>query len=263
MMDGKSYFEKFYAYFNRLIDRFRQLNCAIKWVLRKQSKASLIWLLVSVGLLSIAMGIIFLSYEWMISHRYVKKQATAHFETAPQVIIKANTASPIQPLAKPKDLVPTTAQLQSEIQSIRADLETSNIGMQKAVQMIQTHLTTLPSNTDIAALQANLSKPDQQIASTLDTINHSVNEVVAQTAQKTWVDPKTVEAYFQLVAVQGFSDGMRAVIDVDGHEMTLSVNEECPACRGWQLDQMDFAGQTAVFEKKSGDKTLFVTLRAN
>lgn len=261
-MDGNSYFERFYKYFNSVMGRLRQLSFAIKMVFKNRSKKSLIWLLTSVGLMSILTGIIFLFHELMASY-HIKKQAPIHFETAPSVIIKTQVAAKIQPLVKPKDLEPTTEQLQSEIQSIRADLEISNAGMQKAVQMIQTHLTTLPSNTDIEALQANLSKPDEQIANTLDTINHSVNEIIAQTAQKTWVDPATVEDYFQLVAVQGFSDGMRAVIDVDGHEMTLSVNEECPVCRGWQLDQMSFAAQTAVFEKKSGDKTLFVTLRAH
>lgn len=263
MMDGNSYFERFYKYLNKIMRRLQELSCLIKENFSRGSKSFIKLLWVYLGSAIVLIGLVFLSYKLVASHQNIKKQVPIHFEMMPQVGIKVQTVPPIQAVAKPKYLAPTTEQLQSEIQSIRTDLETSNVGMQKAVQMIQTHLTTLPSNTDIEALQANLSKPDQQIANTLDTINHSVNQIVAQTAQKIWVDPATVKAYFQLVAVQGFSDGMRAVIDVDGHEMTLSISEECPACRGWQLDQMDFAAQTAVFEKKSGDKTLFVTLRAN
>ena len=215
--------------------------------------------LVSAG---VFVGISFTAHIWVLSHNAtLKNRRPVHFDTVSvgPIVMKPAIQVPIK-LEAP---IPTVDQLQAEIKQMHTDLEISNQNMQQAMETIQSHLTVLPSGHDIATLQENLSKPDQEITHTLDTINQSVNQIVAQTAQETWVDPVTVQAYFQLVAVQGFSDGMRAVIDVDGHEMTLSDDEICPACRGWQLDHMDFSTQTAVFKKQVDDKTLFVSLRAN
>ena len=257
----KGYFFMFHKVSRQYLARLQQLGTRLGGLFGSDNRKVVILFLTGLVSVSVFVGASFMAHAWLKSHSD-KRQVPVHFETAPVLPVKSvNTNAQVS--VKPSVPVPTVDQLQAEIKQMHADLEVSNQNMGRAMEMIQSHLTVLPSSNDIATLQANLSKPDQEITHTLDTINQSVNQIVAQTAQKSWVDPSTVQAYFQLVAVQGFSDGMRAVIDVDGHQMTLSDDEICPACRGWQLDHMDFSTQTAVFKKQVDNKTLFVSLRAN
>lgn len=88
------------------------------------------------------------------------------------------------------------------------------------------------------------------LLSKVDTLQNDVKTIIHQTAKNVFLDPKTVNQYFQLVAIQGFSDGMRAIIDVDGNQTTLGIHEICPACRGWSLKSMNFIKQTATFENQ-------------
>jgi mRNA-degrading endonuclease HigB of HigAB toxin-antitoxin module len=135
--------------------------------------------------------------------------------------------------------------------------------LQSQLQAIKINLSTLASQGDMQQLQQALSQPNPALASKIDRLQKAIQKLAAQTTKKTWVDPKQIEHYFRLIAIQGFSDGMRAIIDVNGNQTTLSVNEICPACRGWVLKKMNFDQQQAVFYKKLPHQKLYVQLQAN
>ncbi len=135
--------------------------------------------------------------------------------------------------------------------------------VQNKLQSLQSNMSSLASQQDVRALQQSVAAPNKALLGKVDHLQNSVQTIIKQTAKKTWVNSKTVEQYFRLVAIQGFSDGMRAIIDVDGNQTVLSSREICPVCRGWILQSMDFTNQNAVFAKTTNNKHLYVKLQAN
>ena len=181
-----------------------------------------------------------------------------NFETimpvAKQVHVKADT-----PAVNNKQSV----QLQLALNQVKENSKQQYESMKKQLQTIQSNMVPLASQQNIAQLKQTLSQPNQTLLGKLDTLQNVVRKIVKQTAKKAWVDPKVVQKYFRLVAIQSFSDGMRAVIDIDGNQTTLNINEVCPACRGWTLQSMDFFNQSGVFVKRLNKQTFYVKLQAN
>ncbi len=153
--------------------------------------------------------------------------------------------------------------LQSQIQQANLQASHQYDSINAQLNKIQDNMNALASQNDFQQLQQTISKPNQTMLGKVDGLQSSIQKIIQQTAKKTWVKPETVERYFRLIAIQGFSDGMRAIIDIDGNQTTLSTNEICPACRGWILKSMNFSNQSAIFGKKTQDQTLYVNLQAN
>lgn len=135
--------------------------------------------------------------------------------------------------------------------------------LQSQLQHIEDNLNRLASHDDIQQLQNELTQPNQFVTSKLNNLQNTIKKIADQTAQKTWIDPKKIEHYFHLVAIQGFSDGMRAIIDIDENQATLGFQETCPACHGWVLKTMNFQQQSAIFYKRRAHQILYVQLHAN
>jgi mRNA-degrading endonuclease HigB of HigAB toxin-antitoxin module len=159
-----------------------------------------------------------------------------------------------------------TRQLQSQLDQVKQNSSEQYDAMRTQLQSIQSNMSSFASKQGMQQLQQVVSKPNKTLLGKMNNLQSSVKQIVKQTAKKTWVSPQSIEKYFRLVAVQGFSDGMRAIIDVDGNQTTLSQQAVCPACRGWILQSMNFANQSAVFAKQAKtqkNQQLFVKLQAN
>ena len=166
----------------------------------------------------------------------------------------------VDSFADPQAMV--ISQLQLQLKEIQDNTNTQLMALKQQLSTLQSGISTVASQNDVEQLQATLATPNPMLLGKVDTLQTSIQKIIQQTAKVQFVDPHTVGKYFQLVAVQGFSDGMRAIIDVNGNQTTLSVNEVCPACRGWTLTSMDFSNQTATFEKNDGLQDQYVKLQA-
>ena len=156
--------------------------------------------------------------------------------------------------------------LQAQVDSLKTASSNQFQTLNLQLQRIQQALSNVASQDDVVQLQQSAQKPNPALLDKMDDLQTTLKKMATQTAQKHWVNPKTVERYFRLIAIQGFSDGLRAIIDVNGHQTTLTQHEPCPACRGWVLVHMDFANQNAVFVKQTQNpqnQRLYVKLQTN
>jgi|GEM_PF-1964249 mRNA-degrading endonuclease HigB of HigAB toxin-antitoxin module len=196
-----------------------------------------------------------------ISHHSSRARSTTaypiNFEAKSQVV-KKPSAQPV--IIKPNT---QTLQLQSQLNDVKQDSSEQYNTMRAQLQTIQSNMSSLASEEGMQQLQKSITEPNKTLLGKMNHLQGSLKTIMKQTAKKTWVNPKTVEQSFRLVAVQGFSDGMRAIINVSGNQMTLSTHEISPACQGWVLQTMDFSNQSAVFAKQTKDQRLFVKLQAN
>ncbi len=155
------------------------------------------------------------------------------------------------------------AQLQKQLADVEANSAQYYQTINVKLQQLQSTMTSLASQHEVKQLQQQFNQPNQALLGKVNSLQGWVQEILQQTAVKRWIDPSVVGQYFHLEAVQGFSDGMRAIIDIDGNQTALSVNEICPACRGWRLKSMDFSNQSAVFYKNHNNTLFLVKLQAN
>jgi len=154
------------------------------------------------------------------------------------------------------------AQFSVELNHFKAFLSAQLHVVQSQLQSVQSHMRSLASQQAIQQLQQTMAQPNTQLQGQMSHLQQSIEKMTQHTVQKTWMTPKSVERYFRLVAIQGFSDGMHAIIEVDGHQTALSAQQICPVCRGWVLQRMNFAAQNAVFSKHIGSRILYVKLQA-
>ena len=213
-------------------------------------------LLLGIGLISLTLAILSLSVN--TPKAALKSSDPVHFETK---AYRANQ-SPTQ-LIGPEFNPNRTRKLQSQLNQLEVATNQQYNGLKAQLQTIRFNMDSLASQRDILQLRQTVTQPNQTLLNKVARLQNSVQKIATQTAKKIWVNPQSVERYFRLIAVQGFSDGMRAIIDVDGHQTVLSTNEICPACRGWVLQGMDFANQTAVFSKPLDHQTFYVKLQTN
>jgi mRNA-degrading endonuclease HigB of HigAB toxin-antitoxin module len=208
-----------------------------------------------------SLGIVLIIAVMSISHS--TKKTTSHsaypvnFETKSQTLKKPSAQS-----AMIKSNT-QTLQLQSQLNDVKQDSSEQYSTMRAQLQTIQSNMSSLASEGGMQQLQKSIAEPNKTLLGKMNHLQGSLKTIMKQTAKKTWVNPQTVEQSFRLVAVQGFSDGMRAIINVSGNQMTLSTHEISPACQGWVLQSMDFSNQSAVFAKQTKDQRLFVKLQAN
>lgn len=148
--------------------------------------------------------------------------------------------------------------LQNQLLDLKQSSDTEFNLLKNQLASMQTSMSSLASQSDLNQLQNSISQPNPALLSKVDDLQLSVEKVIQQTAKVKFVNPRTVAKQFKLVAVQGFSDGMRAIIDINGNPIALSLNQTCSACHGWILKKMNFSNQTAVFAK---GKNLFVKLQ--
>lgn len=187
------------------------------------------------------------------------KPVAIHFATVPHHVTLQRQSVPLVRRAQ-HDRAPWT----SAVKQLTANTDRHYAMLHTQLQTMQTRIDALlASQQSITAWQHTLPQPNSVLLHKLDRVTQAVQALITQTASTTWVDPKTVEQYFRLVAIQGFSDGMRAIVDVDGNQTTLSLHEHCPACRGWVLQTMDFANQSAVFTKHAHHQQFYVRLHVN
>jgi flagellar basal body-associated protein FliL len=212
------------------------------------------------GLIALLL-IVFGSSSIFVSNSQPKTDYPVKFET--KAAVKQQAHQIVSRLKVESASQNNNAKLQAELNSLKVSSSAELQALRSQLQSMQSDIGSLASQQNIQQLQQAVAKPNKALLGKIDTIQNSVQTIIKQTAKKIWVNPQTIRQYFRLVAVQGFSDGMRAIIDVDGNQATLSVNETCPACRGWALQSMDFANQTAVFSKQANHQTLYVRLHAN
>lgn len=109
------------------------------------------------------------------------------------------------------------------------------------------------------ALQQNTQAlVEQQLNDTLQQWRKTIDNQLQSTHSPKAIPPKTIERFFTLAAVQGFSDGLRAIIDIDGHQTALAIGDSCAACHGWRLKKLDFASQSAIFVNQNREARLRV-----
>lgn len=208
----------------------------------------------------------------LIASHFITKAVSAknnaiHFETKPiQLSPSALQKDSVNYLELPNNKRVVNAddsKLKSEFDALKSVAYQQFDGFRAQLQAMQASLASLPSQQDIQQLQQTVAQPNPDLLGKINNLQQSMQLIVNQTAKQSWVNPGIVEKYFRLAAIQGFSDGMRAIIDVGGNQTVLSVNESCPACRDWRLKSLDFTNQSAVFSKQVLKQTLYVKLQAN
>lgn len=135
--------------------------------------------------------------------------------------------------------------------------------LKNRLQFIESQISRLATEQDIKRLEKILYEPNYKLIGNLEKIQKSIKKIQDKTKNEIWINSKVIEHYFTLAAVQGFSDGLRAIIDVSGNQTALSINQICPACRGWVLKKLNFSNQSAIFFKKLDNKIFYVKLKAN
>lgn len=191
-----------------------------------------------------------------------QKESVQHFvnfERAPKAVAnKFRTIHQVDEAGARK-----IAHLQAQLNKMKEELSAYFQAMNAKLQNVRSNMDRLASQQDVKQLQQQLARPNQVLLGKVNSIQGWVQRILQQASEKHWVGPQAVQHYFQLAAVQGFSDGMRAIIDIDGNQTALSVNETCPACCGWTLKSMDFSNQTAIFYKEKNNVLFLVKLDAN
>ncbi len=241
---------------HQIITKLRTTYEFAKLHYQRLSKRQRIVLLTIIGV------IVLLSIAMCLSHSPEKTKLNAGYPVF--ATKKAATSKQLNNSNIP--LAPNTnnnAKLQVQLGQLKSLSNQQFKTVQDKLQTIQTNMSSLASQQDVQQLQQTVAEPNKTLLGKVDHLQNSVQTIIKQTAKKTWVNTKTVELYFRLAAVQGFSDGMRAIIDVDGNQTALSSREICPVCRGWILQSMDFANQSAVFAKTTDNQRLYVKLQTN
>ena len=248
---------------HRVIIRSRAAYEFIKLHYQRLNKRQRIILLTGISVIAL------LLITMCLTHSSVKTKKTKLSADPPVFATKFATkeaAASKLPNNSNIPLVPDTnnnAKLQVQLGQLKSLSNQQFKTVQDKLQTIQSNMSSLASQQDVQQLQQAVAEPNKTLLGKVDHLQNSVQTIIKQTAKKTWVKPKTVEQYFRLAAVQGFSDGMRAIIDVDDNQTVLSLHEICPVCRGWSLQSMDFANQSAVFTKTADNQRLYVKLQTN
>lgn len=215
---------------------------------------------VGVGIMLFLLVILALCHS---SHKTTTKMHhPVYFETKLSSI-KPSVNLPISKITLPVVKDQHTLEMTSQFNQLKTAASQQYNRLDTQLHAIQSDMAALASQHDIAQLQQAVTHPNHTLLTKVTRLQYTLQKIAKRTTKKMWMTPNTVERYFRLVAVQGFSDGMRAIIDVNGHQTVLSPHEICPACRGWVLQHMDFANQSAVFSKQGNKQTFYVTLRAN
>lgn len=187
-----------------------------------------------------------------------KLRQAVQFETYP-----LNRSQASLGIKAPQISISDSVKLQAQLDQLKVISSAQYDAVKNQLQAIQASISSLASQQEVQQLKQTVSEPDEQLLGKINNLQSSLKKMIQQTEKKIWINPQTVERYFRLVAIQGFSDGMRAIVDVDGNQTTLSVEQICPACRGWVLHSIDFSHQNAVFLKHVDDQILYVKLQAN
>lgn len=234
----------------KILVHFIQLNLQ-----QKHPKRWLRWMLLFVLIVLI---VILVSYHITKKHYHLKFDNVVPVQSKNHFIQQATIVSSQSPQAV------NQSQLQTALDQLKINDQQQRQALVLALNQMQAKIKSLASQQDLANLQQAIHAPNQKLLGQMQAVKDALQQVVQQTAQKDWVKPGQVTRYFRLVAIQGFSDGLRAIIDVDGNQAALSLHEVCPVCRGWVLDQMNFSHQSAVFMKTlNNHQKLFVKLQAN
>ncbi len=223
-------------------------------------KQRIVLSIIVVGLILLLFIVIGLSSGTDIVKKPTSKNSyPVHFETQP--LSKPQNKITVDP--ENSNLAANNVKFQAQLDQLKAFSNAQYAAVKGQLQAIQSSMSSLASQQDVQQLKQTVSAPDEQLLGKVNSLQSSVQKIIKQTKKKTWATPQSVERYFRLVAVQGFSDGMRAIIDVNGNQTTLSVKQICPACRGWELQSMNFTNQSAVFSKHVDNQILYVKLQAN
>ena len=239
---------------------YKNIKFLYRWIKPNFKKRYFVALL-SAFLFSFLTLILFFGFHNSYKHHELQNNYAVRFEK-PEVKIQKQSSN-IQPLNIVNDKKSDEKILQNQLDRLKQSSSKKMQALQVELQIMQSRISLLASKNDVQKLQQTVSEPNSTLLGKMNNLQDSVQKVIAQTAEKTWVDPTTVQKYFRLVAVQGFSDGMRAIIDIDGNQTTLTTNEICPACRGWVLQKMSFANQSAVFSKQTDSRVFYVKLQGN
>ncbi len=143
--------------------------------------------------------------------------------------------------------------IQGELNQVKMSSDQEFDSLKKQLDAVESSISTLASENEVQQLQNAVTQPNPTLLGKVDTLQTSVQKIIQQTAKVKFVSPQRVEGTFRLVAIQGFSDGMRAIVSVKGNELALSPNEIAPACQGWVLKSMSFANQSAVFQHSANE----------
>lgn len=250
------------------LERIRQIKLFIKKIYtavyqsirslyHKMDKRQKITYLCLIGMLLLGfLMVIFIHHSPHHDREAIKTDYSISFETKP-------VSSTDKQSTEMKSLSDKHEQLAAQLSQLTDVSSVQYKNVKNQLETLQIGMASLASQQDVKQLQQIVQTPNTQLMGAVDNLQQSVKQIVKQVAKKVWVEPKTVERYFQLVAVQGFSDGMRVIIDVDGNQTVLSQKQVCPVCRGWTVKSMDFTNQSAVFTKKEENQILYVKLQAN
>jgi hypothetical protein len=174
-----------------------------------------------------AIGFILLLVVLMaVGSLFIKHQSNADYPVQFQTKATVKNVLPSKPSSP--TVVGNDMKLQNQLDALKVSSSQQFQAMQEQLQMIQSSLSSLPSFQDIQQWQLQSDEPNKALLNKVSDLQNTMQKIVKQTAEKIWVNPKVVEKYFRLIAVQGFSDGMRAIVDIDGNQTTLSVHELCP-----------------------------------
>lgn len=202
---------------------------------QKLNKPQRIVLFLGAGLIALLLIILIAT-----SHSTPKEKHTVQFATA-----KMQTGN--KPSSPKLTLIEKT-QLKYELAAIKESANQHYAAVNAQLRAVQSGLSNVASQESLNQIKQQIAKPNTQLMNKVSGMQLSLKKIEQQTQHKIFVSPKVVEGYFQLIAIQVFSDGMKAIIGIDNHQAILGANEVCPACRGWALQSMDFANQSAVFK---------------
>lgn len=200
----------------------------------------------------------------LVCYGWQKRPATAQFAQAPSSHPRVRTSSPTGLVVAGatrtvhEDSVQTNAmhQLLVTQQTLQAQLKAQQAQLQQLTDTLGQFTTQ--HREDMTQLQQRLQTPNPTLLAQVNAVKQSVHTLVKEHAKPQWISPEQVEKHFQLVAIQGFSDGLRAIITIAGHQTALALHESCPACHGWRLASMNFNRQRAVFENAKQQRVTLV-----
>ncbi|MCP4475506.1 MAG: hypothetical protein GY821_13270 [Gammaproteobacteria bacterium] len=216
--------------------------------------------------LSFIVIILLISSTWCI-HRHHKP--TAQFISLKGRAQAISTHTPIKtvsiPSASESPIAPiTNQQRQQQITQWSHTWQTVNHALQQQLTGLQKAIATLTQQVEAMQTAQQRQYHDQNLTlAQLPQLKILLQQFAQQQTTVQWLKANQLTYYFHLVAVQGFSDGLRAVLDIGGHQTTVAIHESCAACHGWQLQKLDFTHQRALFTKNQHQKKVCVWLTVN